>query len=147
MFFISPPWDVAPEEFTRNDIPEDPEREDFAIVQELNGNQIAVSGLSIFPPNTLGALEDAVSQRRAEILAEPSRFTAPANEQEFLTDSGLLGHEFSFIEVDFIFHREFFFVMPDGAISRLFYISFRDLSVPEVDQMTRTFSAGVPASL
>jgi hypothetical protein len=62
-----------------------------------------------------------------------------------VTSTGAEGFELSFAEAQIIFHREFFFAGPDGAISRLFYAAARPLDVPEVDEMTRTFSFGPPA--
>jgi hypothetical protein len=151
MFFISPPWEKAPPEITRSDVPEDPEREDFVILghKPLGGDlpdALPLAGLSIFPPRPLGSIESAMQGRRNELLNSNINFSEPTDEREFITNSGLVGREFSFTQSDIIFYREFFFLMPDGFVMRLFYVSERSLSTPELDFMTRTLTAGPPVS-
>jgi hypothetical protein len=150
IFFISPPWEKAPPEIVRNDVPEDPEREDFVILSRgpLGGElaeAIPVSGVSIYPPRPLGSLEAAMQGRRNELAVNPS-FSVPVDEKEFITTSGLVGREFSFSQGVSIFYREFFFLMPDGAVMRLFYASGRNLNLPEIDLITETLTAGPPVS-
>lgn len=152
MFFISPPWERAPADVIRSDVPEDPEREDFAILahKPLGGelpDELPLSGLSIYPPRPLGSLEAAMQGRRNELINSNIDFSEPTNEREFVTDSGLVGREFSFTQSGVIFYREFFFSMPDGFVMRLFYVSGRSLDLPELDFMTATLDAGVPSSL
>jgi hypothetical protein len=153
MFFISPPWEKSVEDIVRPGFPEDPEREDFVV---LSGGGIgspvpagiALTGVSIYPPRPLGGLDGALAGRRNE-LAEGLIFTEPTEERDFITDSGLVGREFSFVEsIDVlpIFHRDFFFVMPDGFVMRLFYASNRSLDLPEIDFITSTLAPGLPGS-
>jgi hypothetical protein len=154
MFFISPPWEKATEDIVRPGFPEDPEREDFVVLsQAAIGSPIPggipLTGVSVYPPRPLGSLESALAGRRNE-LAEGLIFSEPINEKEFITDAGLLGREFSFFEsLDtelIVFHRDFFFVMPDGFVMRLFYASNRSLDLPEIDFITKTLAPGLPGT-
>jgi hypothetical protein len=144
---ISPPWALVPEGLNRLDVPAG-ERVDFAVFTDgFFGSlpePVPVVVLSIFPPTALGGLDQAVTARRNELVSDLSgRFSLDGEPLPFSTDDGTAGLEFFFLESGFIFHREFFFQAPDGSIARLLYASARDLRLPELEAMTRTFSFSV----
>lgn len=147
LFLITPPWDLVEAGLPRVDIPPADDRADFAIFTEGplgNIEPVAVAGLSIYPPAPFsGGLVGATEARRAEIEAD-DHFGSPEAAVPFTTSAGAPGLVFSFLESQVIFHREFFVSAPDGAVARLFYVSARDLEIPEVDAMTQTFTFGPP---
>lgn len=144
LFLFSPPWQLLREGVDENGI----DHADFAILTRgpfgILPEPVPVAGLTIFPPERFaGGLSGAVDERLG-ILSQQENVILAGEPEPFLTREGAEGLEFSYIEAGSVFHREFFLQSPEGSVARLFYLSVRSLDIPEILEMTGTFTFGLP---